>query len=115
LSLGEPAQVVQPEWPDPTTSDAHEEREGAKGIAHAVEHVVASAKHHPRLQDDGLVTVCRDKLSQMAFEVYKLLEPIHHPSSGGFEGKEAATKAIEEARGATPTRSRRRLSPPARR
>jgi len=33
------------------------------------------------------------------FEVYKLLEPIHHPSSGGFEGKEAATKAIEEARG----------------
>lgn len=32
------------------------------------------------------------------FEVYKLLEPTHHPSSGGFEGKEAATKAIEEAR-----------------
>ena len=49
------------------------------------------------------------------FEVYKLLEPTHHSSSGGFEGKEAATKAIEEARGATPTRSRRRLSPPARR
>ncbi|MBA2751127.1 MAG: hypothetical protein H0U41_02670 [Actinobacteria bacterium] len=45
------------------------------------------------------MTVCRDNLSQMAFEVYKLLEPIHHPSSGGFEGKEAATKAIEEARG----------------
>jgi len=33
------------------------------------------------------------------FEVYKLLEDTHHPSSGGFEGKEAAAKAIEEARG----------------
>lgn len=32
------------------------------------------------------------------FEVYKLLEPSHNPSSGGFEGKDAATKAIEEAR-----------------
>lgn len=32
------------------------------------------------------------------FEVYKLLEPTHHPSSGGFEGKEAAAKAIDEAR-----------------
>lgn len=32
------------------------------------------------------------------FEVYKLLEPTNHPSSGGFEGVEAARKAIEEAR-----------------
>ncbi|HSH59114.1 MAG TPA: inorganic diphosphatase [Acidimicrobiales bacterium] len=32
------------------------------------------------------------------FEVYKLLEPTHHPSSGGFEGRDAATKAIAEAR-----------------
>ena len=31
------------------------------------------------------------------FEVYKLLEPTNHPSSGGFEGREAAEKAIEEA------------------
>ncbi len=32
------------------------------------------------------------------FEVYKLLEPSHNPSSGGFEGKDAAVKAVEEAR-----------------
>ena len=32
------------------------------------------------------------------FEVYKLLEPVSHPSSGGFEAKDAAVKAIEEAR-----------------
>jgi inorganic pyrophosphatase len=32
------------------------------------------------------------------FEVYKLLEPTHHPSSGGFEGRDAALKAIEQAR-----------------
>jgi len=31
------------------------------------------------------------------FEVYKLLEPAHDPSSGGFDGREAAVKAIEEA------------------
>ncbi len=31
------------------------------------------------------------------FEVYKLLEPVPHPSSGGFEGREAASKAIAEA------------------
>ncbi len=32
------------------------------------------------------------------FEVYKLLEPAPHPTSGGFEGREAAAKAIAEAR-----------------
>ncbi len=32
------------------------------------------------------------------FEVYKLLEPTPHPTSGGFEGREAAAKAIAEAR-----------------
>lgn len=32
------------------------------------------------------------------FEVYKLLEPTSHPSSGGFEGREAAEKAIKQAR-----------------
>lgn len=32
------------------------------------------------------------------FEVYKLLEPAPHPASGGFEGREAAAKAIAEAR-----------------
>ena len=31
------------------------------------------------------------------FEIYKLLEPASHPSSGGFEGREAAEKAMEEA------------------
>ena len=31
------------------------------------------------------------------FEVYKLLEPTHDPSSGGFEDRPAAMKAIEEA------------------
>ena len=32
------------------------------------------------------------------FEDYKLLEPTSHPSSGGFEGREAAGRAIAEAR-----------------
>ena len=32
------------------------------------------------------------------FEVYKLLEPTSHPSSGGFEGRETAARAIAEAR-----------------
>ena len=32
------------------------------------------------------------------FEVYKLLEPTSHPSSGGFEGRRAAERAIDEAR-----------------
>ncbi|MDP8974984.1 MAG: inorganic diphosphatase [Actinomycetota bacterium] len=32
------------------------------------------------------------------FEVYKLLEPTNDPSSGGFDGKDAAIKAIEDAR-----------------
>ena len=30
------------------------------------------------------------------FEVYKLLEPTSHPTSGGFEGREAAVQAIDE-------------------
>ncbi len=32
------------------------------------------------------------------FEVYKLLEPTSHPTSGGFEDRRAAEQAIEEAR-----------------
>ena len=39
----------------------------------------------------------RDEIENF-FEVYKLLEPVSHPSSGGFEGKDLAVKAIEEAR-----------------
>ena len=32
------------------------------------------------------------------FEVYKLLEPSHNPTSGGFEGKNVAEQAIQDAK-----------------